>query len=56
MAYIHPSDPHISDFATAICKNDNDLETVCKNIFAWFDGNVAYSRLQAPFSLYKEAI
>lgn len=49
MTYIHPADKNISDFTTAICKSDNGLETICRNVFAWFDSNVAYSRLQAPF-------
>lgn len=50
MTYIHPADKNISDFITAICKSDNGLETICRSIFAWFDSNVAYSRLQSPFS------
>ena len=49
MTYIHPADKHISDFSTAICKNDSGLETMCRSIFAWLDSNVEYSRLQAPF-------
>lgn len=49
MTYIHPADKNISDFTTAICNSNNDLETICRSIFAWFDSNVAYSRLQAPF-------
>lgn len=49
MTYIHPADKRISDFSAAICKNDSSLETVCRSIFAWFDSNVAYSRLEAPF-------
>lgn len=49
MTYIHPADKRISDFSTAICKSDNSLETMCRSIFAWFDSNIAYSRLQAPF-------
>lgn len=49
MTYIHPSDKHISEFSTAICKSDSGLETMCRSIFAWLDDNVEYSRLQAPF-------
>ncbi len=39
MTYIHPSDKHISEFSTAICKSDSGLETMCRSIFAWLDDN-----------------
>lgn len=49
MKYIHPSDERIARFAAAVCKENTDLETVCRVLLAWFDANVDYSRLSAPF-------
>ena len=49
MEYIHPNDKVIIDFADKISKSSSDLRTVCGNLLAWFDDNVAYSRLNAPF-------
>lgn len=49
MEYIHPNDKVIIDFADKISEGSNDLRVVCGNLLAWFDDNVAYSRLNAPF-------
>ena len=49
MKYIHPSDERIARFAAAVCKENTDLETVCRVLLAWFDANMDYSRLSAPF-------
>lgn len=49
MAYIHPTDKQILDFSKIFYNDGSNLELICKKIFAWFDGNVAYSRLNAPF-------
>lgn len=49
MKYIHPDDGRIARFAAEVCKENNGLEAVCRNILAWFEENVEYSRLSAPF-------
>ncbi len=48
MKYIHPDDPAILAFSARIAPENAPLETVCRNLFAWFDANIAYSRLNAP--------
>ena len=50
MKYIHPDDPAILAFSASIAPESAPLETVCRNLFAWFEANIAYSRLNAPFS------
>lgn len=50
MAYIHPNDPVIQAFAKQLCRNGNELRAVCGELLAWFDHNVIYSRMNAPFS------
>lgn len=49
MEYIHPDDKVILDFADSISQGSTDIRAICKNLFAWFDDNAAYSRLNAPF-------
>ena len=49
MAYIHPANAQILEFAANHIKDGSDLETVCRNLLGWFDGEVQYSRLDAPF-------
>lgn len=49
MAYIHPDDPLIQYFAKQLCRNGDDLRTVCGELLAWFDHHVIYSRMDAPF-------
>lgn len=49
MKYIHPDDPAILAFSARIASENAVLETVCRNLFACFDANIAYSRLGAPF-------
>lgn len=49
MAYIHPNDPYIQIFAKSLCRNGLDLRSVCKALLDWFDQNIAYSRMNAPF-------
>ena len=47
--YINPSSNEIKDFANSMIKNTNSLEDIIQNIFSWFDENISYSRLQAPY-------
>ena len=49
MAYIHPTDERILDFSKKHSDNGDDLESICSKILAWFDCNVEYTRLNAPF-------
>ncbi|MBQ3552062.1 MAG: transglutaminase domain-containing protein [Clostridia bacterium] len=49
MEYIHPNDKVILDFAGNISQGSTDIRSICRNLLAWFDDNVAYSRLNAPF-------
>ena len=49
MAYIHPTDRQILDFAQEYLRNGSDLKSICDKLFAWFDEEIAYSRLDAPF-------
>lgn len=49
MTYIHPANEQILDFSVELSKGSADLETICNRILEWFDENVAYSRLNAPF-------
>ena len=48
MAYIHPDDPEILDFAAEMARDGAELESLCRKLLAWFEGHVAYSRLHAP--------
>lgn len=49
MTYIHPDDKAIENFILKNVKKKSSLKTVCDELFNWFDGNVKYSRLNAPF-------
>lgn len=49
MTYIHPKSKQIKVFIEEVIGEKNDLEQICKMIFAWFDNNISYSRLNAPF-------
>lgn len=49
MTYIHPDDKAIENFIRKNIRNKNSLKAVCDELFAWFDRNAAYSRLNAPF-------
>lgn len=50
MAYIHSDDNVIDEFIQNNIKDRSSLKTVCDELFNWFDKNVKYSRLNAPFS------
>lgn len=49
MAYIHPTAKQILDFSKIHDNDRGNLASICEKIFAWFDSNIAYSRLNAPF-------
>ncbi len=49
MAYIHPCENRIEAFAKTM-ENGGALQALCRNLLTWFETNVAYSRLQAPFT------
>ena len=47
--YIHPSDEKIKEFIQKLELVNKDLKEIIHVIFKWFDSNVKYSRLNAPF-------
>ena len=49
MTYIHPSDKQILAFIEKQISGSYDLESICERLFAWFDREVEYSRLNAPY-------
>ena len=49
MTYIHSDDPKIDKFIQDNITNRNSIGAVCDELFCWFDKNVKYSRLNAPF-------
>lgn len=49
MTYIHPGDKAIKAFVKAHIHDLCDVRAVCDDLFRWFDENVKYSRLNAPF-------
>ncbi|MBR4308270.1 MAG: transglutaminase domain-containing protein [Oscillospiraceae bacterium] len=49
MVYIHPNDKIIEDFLRETVKDRSSLQRICEQLFCWFEENVAYSRLSAPF-------
>lgn len=49
MAYIHPTDKRITDFSALMRRNGEDLGSIVGSLFSWFDENIEYSRLAAPF-------
>ena len=56
MSYIHPYSDEIKKFIEVVIGEEKALAEICKKIFAWFDKNISYSRLNAPFFLSKEVI
>ena len=49
MTYIHSDDKVIDAFIQKNIKDRSSIKTVCDELFNWFDKNVKYSRLNAPF-------
>jgi len=49
MTYIHPNDKRIDEFIKDNIRDRSDINTVSNALLAWFDKNVEYSRLNAPF-------
>lgn len=49
MEYIHPNDKAIIDFAKNISQGSNGLKDICEKLLSWFDENISYSRMNAPF-------
>ena len=49
MAYIHPQDQAIERFIQEHIRDNGRIKTVCEGLFDWFDRNVKYSRLSAPY-------
>jgi len=47
--YIHPSDEKIKKIIQKLELVNKDLKEIIHVIFKWFDSNVKYSRLNAPF-------
>lgn len=49
MTYIHPVDKVIDEFIRENIKDKSSIKSVCDELLEWFDKNVKYSRLNAPF-------
>lgn len=49
MSYIHLNNYKIEDFVAKVISEKGDIRAICKELFIWFDNNVEYSRLNAPF-------
>lgn len=49
MTYIHPDDKIIDEFIQENIVDRSSIKTICDELFSWFDKNVKYSRLNAPF-------
>ena len=47
--FIHPGSPEIGRFIDELRLRDLPLNGVAGELFRWFDGNVSYSRLNAPY-------
>ena len=47
--YIHPESETIKNFIENVICGEKKIEKICKKIFTWFDENISYSRLDAPF-------
>lgn len=56
MNYIHINDRIIVDFIEKNISKKGNISAVAVDLLTWFDKNVEYSRLNAPFSRYKEVI
>lgn len=49
MTYIHPDCEEIKSFIEEVIGDRKELKQICETIFAWFDNNITYSRLNSPF-------
>ena len=49
MTYIHVNDKRIHDFIETNIRDKSNIQTVAAALLAWFDKNVEYSRLNAPY-------
>ncbi|MDO4866911.1 MAG: transglutaminase-like domain-containing protein [Clostridia bacterium] len=49
MTYIHPYDKRIEGFINNNISDRSDIKSVSNDLLAWFDNNIEYSRLNAPF-------
>ncbi len=49
MTYIHSNNEKIHEFVQDNIHDRSSLQTICKELFTWFDENIKYSRLNAPF-------
>ncbi len=49
MTYIHPNSKYINEFLQENIHNRSCIQAICQDVFLWFDENVKYSRLNAPF-------
>jgi len=49
MTYIHPDDRKIAAFIQNNICDKSSIRHICDGLLNWFDENVAYSRLNAPF-------
>lgn len=49
MTYIHPYDKRIDEFVENNIRDRSDIKIVSNDLLVWFDKNVEYSRLNAPF-------
>lgn len=48
--YLHQDDERIEKFITELQLRESQLSHVVESIFEWFNKNVSYSRLNAPYS------
>ena len=49
MTYIHPESSIIDAFIQTHIEDRSSIKAVCEALFRWFDQNIIYSRLNAPF-------
>lgn len=49
MSYIHPDDRKIEEFIQQNIPDRSTLKTIAAALLKWFDKNIRYSRLDAPF-------
>ncbi len=49
MTYIHPHHEKIRELIRNHIPHRENLQRICTDLFHWFDENIAYSRLNAPF-------
>jgi len=47
--YIHPHSPEIERFIRELCLEDLPLNSTLEALLLWFDHNITYSRLNAPY-------